>query len=212
MTVELNEYKKRFSTMTSPTRGLGPTATFGAPLTRGINDVNFQFEFPKFGLSGTSSSVQDKANPPSAPASKQSSRDQLSPTEKPRADSARTNSSAQLNGDLSTFAAGLFSPPLTNQNVANVSRASSDSHFSIAGPVSTSSPSASSNSNMGASSSCGTSPEPLTQSPMGFKPLDTLTTIGEEQSSFNGSMAGRNTAFYRPSIMFLTPHPARCCS
>ncbi|KAG6127033.1 hypothetical protein E4U12_006121 [Claviceps purpurea] len=46
----------------------------------------------------------------------------------------------------------------------------------------TSSPSVSSNSNAeGPGSSCGTSPEPLMQSPTAFKPIETLTTIGEEQ-------------------------------
>lgn len=187
MTVELNEYKKRVSTMPGTSRGSGPAGPFGAPLTRGINDVNFQFEFPKFGLPGTSSAAQVK---PSPTTSKHGSRDQLSPTEKPGTSSRANSSSYSQNksgDDLSNFAASLFSDPLTNQNVAKASRGSTDSHFSMGGAMSTSSPSASSNSNMGASSSCGTSPEPLTQSPMGFKPIDTLTTIGEEQSNLGNS-------------------------
>src|SRR5687768_4223328 len=32
-----------------------------------------------------------------------------------------------------------------------------------------------------------TSPEPVTQSPMGFKPVETLTTIGEEQPTMSTS-------------------------
>ena len=186
MTVELNEYKKRVSTMPSTGRGSGPAGPFGAPLTRGINDVNFQFEFPKFGLPGASSATQVKPLPTT---SKHGSREQLSPTEKPGTSRANSGSYNQnkSDDDLSNFAASLFSDPLTNQNVAKASRGSTDSHFSMGGAMSTSSPSASSNSNMGASSSCGTSPEPLTQSPMGFKPIDTLTTIGEEQSNLGNS-------------------------
>ncbi|KOS17289.1 AP-1-like transcription factor YAP1 [Escovopsis weberi] len=49
----------------------------------------------------------------------------------------------------------------------------------------TSSPSASSHSNLGPSSSCGTSPEAFTQSPTGPQALDTLTTIGEEHPSIS---------------------------
>jgi len=181
MTVELNEYKKRLGNVSSTARP-GPAGPFGAPLTRGINDVNFQFEFPKFGLNqGSSSTTEPKPSPPSKPAS----RDQLSPMEKPTA-SSRANSGSynrdSSSDDLSSFAASLFSSPLTNQNVAQASRGRGDSSFSLTGPMSSSSPSASSNSNMGASSSCGTSPEPLTQSPLGFKPIDSLTTIGEESS------------------------------
>jgi len=181
MTVELNEYKKRLASMPSGSRGSGPASAFGAPLTRGINDVNFQFEFPKFGLAGSVNTAPPKASPPS-----QGSRGQLSPTEKPAA-SSRANSGAYdtSSDDLSSFAASLFSAPLTNSNVAKASRGSQDSNFGLTGALSTSSPSASSNSNMGASSSCGTSPEPLTQSPMGFKPIDTLTTIGEESNLGN---------------------------
>ncbi|KAK4453887.1 PAP1-domain-containing protein [Podospora aff. communis PSN243] len=180
MTVELNEYKKRLANMPNTSRGSGPASTFGAPLTRGINDVNFQFEFPKFGLTGTSNGTPAKPSPP------QGNRGQLSPTEKPTA-SSRANSGGYdtSSDDLSSFAASLFSPPLTNSNVAKASRGSADSNFGLTGPLSTSSPSASSNSNMGATSSCGTSPEPLTQSPMGFKPIDSLTTIGEESNLGN---------------------------
>ncbi|RCI16731.1 hypothetical protein L249_2764 [Ophiocordyceps polyrhachis-furcata BCC 54312] len=62
------------------------------------------------------------------------------------------------------------------------SMASSRTSVDLLNAGATSSPSASSNSNAGgAVSSCGTSPEPANHSPMGFKPLETLTTIGEEQ-------------------------------
>ncbi|KAK0707536.1 transcription factor PAP1-domain-containing protein [Lasiosphaeris hirsuta] len=193
MTVELNEYKKRVSLMANKNRpsinhGLSHGA-FGLPVINNINDVNFQFEFPKFGtLPGPK---EPKKSPVTAPSSKRGSRDQLSPLDKSSSSNSPANSSnygleSQNKDDLASFAAGLFSPPLTNVNVANASRTSLDSHYSAGGATSTSSPSASSNSNMGGpSSSCGTSPEPFTQSPMGFKPVDTLTTIGEEQSSLN---------------------------
>jgi AP-1-like factor len=95
----------------------------------------------------------------------------------------------QNKDDLAAFT-GIFSPPLTTNTIANASRSSLDSLHYSAAPTNTSSPSASSHSNMGPSSSCGTSPEPFTQSPMGFKPIDTLTTIGEEQGQLNDGNQG----------------------
>jgi len=200
MTVELNEYKKRLANFPTSTRGSGPAGPFGAPLTRGINDVNFQFEFPKFGLPGAPSTTQTKPSPPL----KQGSQDQLSPTEKSSAPKFSLSNGTQntYNGDSSNFA-GVFSDQLTNQNVAHASRANSDSQFSISGAMSTSSPSASSNSNMGTSSSCGTSPEPITQSPMGFKPLDSLTTIGEEQSNLGHQDFEQFSALNMPDFNWL---------
>lgn len=193
MTVELSEYKKRVSLMANKNRpSINPGIShgaFGAPVMNNINDVNFHFEFPKFGtLPGPK---EPKKSPVTAPSSKRGSRDQLSPLDKSSnsnspASSSSYNPESRNKDDMASFAAGLFSPPLTNVNVASASRTSLDSHYSAGGATSTSSPSASSNSNMGGpSSSCGTSPEPFTQSPMGFKPVDTLTTIGEEQSSLN---------------------------
>lgn len=201
MTAELAEYKKRVSNFPTSARGSGPAGPFGASLTRGINDVNFQFEFPKFGLPGASSTAHAKPSPPS----KQGSQDQLSPTEKSSASKTTSLSNGTQNtysGDSLNFS-GLFSDRLTNQNVAQASRANSDSQFSITGAMSTSSPSASSNSNMGASSSCGTSPEPITQSPMGFKPLDSLTTIGEEQSNLGHQDFDQFSALSMPDFNWL---------
>jgi AP-1-like transcription factor len=191
MTIELNEYKKRFS-MTSSSRAPMTNArgTFGNSIFSNINDVNFQFEFPKFGqLPGPPPKVS-AVSPVSLPftdspplvngvigkASPAASKDSVSP-----ADSTYLNNlDSQTKEDLSKFS-GIFSPPLTNSTVANASRGSMDSQYN-GGPTSTNSPSASSGSNVGPSSSCGTSPEPFSQSPMGFKPIDTLSTIGEEQS------------------------------
>jgi len=100
---------------------------------------------------------------------------------------------------------GLFSPSIldsvgktppfdffgnTTNAVSNGSRSSTDSAngtMSTGHNTTYSSPSASSNSNHGASSSCGTSPEPTIQSPVYSKPADvTLTTIGEENLGASG--------------------------
>lgn len=191
MTAELNGYKKRLSlvatnnnnrsTVPAPSR-----PTFGHAVLNNLNDVNFQFEFPKFGtLPGPPTAVNVNIPQPSPPKSQspkstRSPSQQLSPLDK-------TNSlDTQTKSDLAKFS-GIFSPPLTSTTVASASRTSMDSHYS-AGANSTSSPSASSNSNAGGpNSSCGTSPEPCTQSPMGFKSVDTLTTIGEEHPSALGN-------------------------
>jgi AP-1-like transcription factor len=85
----------------------------------------------------------------------------------------------------------LFGASAINKDVTNNSRTSFDSHLSLGGGTNSSSPSASTTSNMGPSSSAGTSPEPFTQSPMGFKPVDTMTTIGEEQPSVTSTGQGK---------------------
>jgi len=206
MTVELSEYKKRVTAMSKDSRSGRAAPIWGAPLTSGIGDVNFHFEFPKFGpLSGVSNSTQSKkASPSPAAGSNDSPAGQPTSSNTP---SPGQNSQAAKD-DLSALTNGLFSPPLTNQNIAQASRhGSSDSHFSMGGAASTSSPSASSNSNMGGpSSSCGTSPEPFTQSPLGFKPVDTLTTIGEEQLGTDGS-TGRSPTLISPCPVFAPSHP-----
>jgi len=203
MTVELSEYKKRVSLSTS----IGKTsispgqATFGNPIFSNINDVNFQFEFPKFGqLPGPSTSVNGIAvaarsatttnSSPigNSPSSLRSPVDKSKDKASPGSSSYTSGLDAQTKEDLAKFS-GIFNPPLTSNNVSNASRSSMDSHYSMG--TNTSSPSASSNSNMGPSSSCGTSPEPFTQSPMGFKPIDTMTTIGEEQSGLPTGSQGQ---------------------
>ncbi|KAK0742497.1 transcription factor PAP1-domain-containing protein [Apiosordaria backusii] len=173
MTVELNEYKKRLSALSNGRPSYqGPMKPFGAPFLQNMNDVNFQFEFPKFGtLPGPNVTNDTKKSSTSTTSSippRRSNSDQLSPLDKSKDSFSPNNSST-------------YSPlGLGSQNL--------DSHFNFNGPTTTSSPSASSNSNMGGpNSSCGTSPEPFTQSPMGFKPVDTLATIGEEQTGFHGS-------------------------
>ena len=198
MTVELNEYKKRMTLMSKSRPNLAQTGhqVFGNPIFSNINDVNFQFEFPKFGQlpgPGDNTSSAVSSNSHLATGKRLSSADTMSSpsTDLPGLSTASTsvvNSPAEQSNkksppkeDLSKLS-NAFTPPTTNGHTTNTARCSMDSG-------STSSPSASSHSNTAPSSSCGTSPEPYTQSPMGFKPVDTLTTIGEEPSTAFANMA-----------------------
>ena len=245
MTVELTEYKKRLSLASNgppamrPARG-GPP--FGQAFVNNINDVNFQFEFPKFGSlpgpppaggNGTTNSKSSSASP-AAPAGAQrekngqndnnsweKSRDDLSPTSsggghsqfnQPRSSSGNLDS-------LPNYSVGFYNSNLVNSNNSRHnsngnSNSTTDSNLSQGGQTSTNSPSSSSNSNMGcASSSCGTSPEPYTQSPAGSKPLDTLTTIGEEQSTLSStSNQGNFQIPSPPPFTRVRVHPFRIYS
>lgn len=203
MTTELSEYKKRLSLMVNnraSSMSGGQRPTFGHAVINNLNDVNFQFEFPKFGqLPGPSPTVSNQASTNGRTPNSQSPRNTRSPSDQtsPLAQSARHGSTgskstngldSQAKDDLANFS-GIFSPPLTNNNVASAARGRTESNNSGAATT-TSSPSASSNSHGGPSSSCGTSPEPFTQSPMGFKPVDTLTTIGEEKHPLSNMNQG----------------------
>lgn len=192
MTVELNEYKKRVTIMANSSRppALGTTMKpFGHPVVNNISDVNFQFEFPKFGvLPGLATTTGSAKSPGSTAPLKRRSADQSADKSPSNSSSYSIGLDAQMKEDLASLSANLFNPLLPAGNTSTGSRSSFDSHPA----TSSSSPSASSNSNMGASSSCGTSPEPFTQSPTGFKPVDTLTTIGEESATLNGSNPGEN--------------------
>lgn len=195
--MELAEYKKRLSLASStrtPNNLSARHPAFGHAVIGNLNDVNFQFEFPKFGqLPGPAPSQSNNAQTNGRPsASPRTASDQVSPT-----DSSQRQGSTQSNGvdtqtkdDLATFS-GIFSPPLTNNVVASAARGSADSNNNGAA-TSSSSPSASSNSNGGPSSSCGTSPEPTNnQSPVSFKP-EALGTIGEEtHPSLNNANSGK---------------------
>lgn len=182
----------------------GSRPPFGHAVINNLNDVNFQFEFPKFGqlpgppsasINGASSNGRTSNS--QSPPTNRSPSDGTNPSKKAdRHGSTGSNPTkgldTQTKDDLAKLS-GIFSPPLTNNNVASASsHTSTDSHNSGA-PTTTSSPSASSHSNRGSSSSCGTSPEPFTQSPVGFKPVDTLMTIGEEkqQPSFANTNQGK---------------------
>jgi AP-1-like factor len=206
MTVELNEYKKRVTATATATSTRTPmptnsARTFGLPLNNNINDVNFQFEFPKFGvLPGppAADSTSAKTSPPSL--IKRSSTDQSRDASQSRSPSNSSSYSqvgldSQMKDDLANMAANIFNPVAPHGSNSNDSRSSFDSHPG----TSHSSPSASSSSNAGgASSSCGTSPEPFaqcpsgfTQSPTGFKPLDTMATIGEESANLHNFGQGK---------------------
>ncbi|TGJ78376.1 hypothetical protein E0Z10_g10388 [Xylaria hypoxylon] len=212
LTVELEQYKKKLSVVSSRSRSSTGTtsraqATFGSAAIQNINDVNFQFEFPKFGMfpgpNQTPITSAKQTSPYPSPSSGRSPNSQASPPEQSKtgrsenSSKGRENSGGQQAKDpiASSVKYSEFfnnSSPLDGTNGNSGSRSSLDSaHFSVNG-ANTGSPSSSSNSVMGPSSSCGTSPEPFTQSPLGFKPLETLTTIGEEQS---GLTSGNISAF-----------------
>lgn len=180
ITTELNQYKQKLALLANTKQSLPrERVPFGSAALNNLSDVNFQFEFPKFGAL------------PGPPVNKASAAalQPVSPQQNGQGD--RLGRSQSINGmsplstqrpmqdDITRFP-GIFTPSMTSSHRAS-SRASLDSANPSLGGGATSSPSASSNSNAGPSSSCGTSPEPSNHSPMGFKPLETLTTIGEEQ-------------------------------
>jgi AP-1-like transcription factor len=184
---------------------------FGHAVIQNLSDVNFQFEFPKFGaLSGCHISTgRDGARAGSYPSPTSSinahsqTHGQTSPSESHATDKTTPASSngidleTQPKDTLSKYS-GLFNSPSPYDNAQgnNASRSSLDStSFSLNG-ANSASPCSSTISNMGPSSSCGTSPEPSTQSPLGFKPVDTLTTIGEEQPSLTDSNLNGMTGKY----------------
>ncbi|XDG05619.1 hypothetical protein ABKA04_005234 [Annulohypoxylon sp. FPYF3050] len=194
LTMELNEYKKKLSLLNSPRSISGSNTAsrntvFGNAAIQNLSDVNFQFEFPKFGvLPGPQTSYASipRTSLYHTSSSGNSPNSQNSPTEKskdqatPNSTKSRENSDSQSK-DASSKSSG---SPYDSTFGASVSRTSLDSSHNSVNGANTGSPcSSTANSNMGPTSSCGTSPEPCTQSPMGFKPVDTLTTIGEEQPS-----------------------------
>ena len=159
-------------------------STVGKTANSGFNDLNFQFDFPTFGVPTPPTDKSQRSNSQPISPLQNTMAANLSrngASQSPAQDAALNN---QINDDLTKFNNG-FTPSMSS-SITNASRASLDSaSFSQGGA--TSSPSASSQSNAGPISSCGTSPEPVTQSPMGFKPVETLTTIGEEQPTMSTS-------------------------
>lgn len=236
MSMELREYRKRFSLTggvgRSPSlnNGIAPYLSgkgLGNGAVNNPNDVNFQFEFPRFGRlpgppASTTATVTGNRGSTSPSVTSQQvpspiERGQISPRNQSLQYPNTNGSTAGLSnpglnktpaqvdgGDMSSLS-GLFSPSILDSvgktppfdffasaanAVSNGSRSSTDSAngtMSTGHNTSYSSPSASSNSNHGASSSCGTSPEPTMQSPVYSKPADvTLTTIGEENPGPSG--------------------------
>ncbi|KAH9907363.1 PAP1-domain-containing protein [Xylariomycetidae sp. FL2044] len=196
MTVELNEYKKKVTIMNNGSRSVSGSGRssqhFASNLMPNLNEVNFQFEFPKFGVlpgpGDASGNGTRKATSYPTP-SGGSPNGQASPLEKPKdqatpnTNKSRENSESHSQSkDAAAKFSGVFTGSAPYENAyGNMSRTSLDSAQNSVNGGNTGSPSSSTHSNMGPSSSCGTSPEPFTQSPLGFKPVDTLTTIGEEQ-------------------------------
>lgn len=179
ITTELNQYKTRMALMTSSSKALPrEKMPFGNAAVNNLSDVSFQFEFPKFGALPGPPASKRSAQKPRAVGPQQNG--QVASPARTHSNDGKSPQSVQhpVNDDLAKFS-GIFTPSMSSSHRTG-SRASLDSAaYSLGGA--TSSPSASSNSNAGPGSSCGTSPEPSNQSPMGFKPLETLTTIGEEQ-------------------------------
>ncbi|KAI0120887.1 PAP1-domain-containing protein [Hypoxylon sp. NC0597] len=196
LTMELNEYKKKLTLLSTPRSVSGGSGAqrnqvFGNAAIQNLSDVNFQFEFPKFGVlpgpQGSYAQVTRTSLYHTSSSSGNSPNGQVSPTDKskdqasPNSTKHRDNSEAQSKDASSKSSA---SPYDSSTFGGSVSRTSLDSSHNSVNGANTGSPcSSTGNSNMGPSSSCGTSPEPCTQSPLGFKPVDTLTTIGEEQPS-----------------------------
>ncbi|KAI0386420.1 PAP1-domain-containing protein [Hypomontagnella monticulosa] len=198
LTMELNEYKKKLTLLNSPRPATGPSgghrnSVFGQAAIQNLSDVNFQFEFPKFGILPGPQDTQMNGIKTSYPSTRSSPNSQPSPIEKSK-DQATPNSIKRDSSDSKDSSSKSSGSPYDSTFGASVSRTSLDSsHYSVNGANTGSPCSSTANSNMGPSSSCGTSPEPCTQSPLGFKPVDTLTTIGEEQPALTSdSMAQFN--------------------
>ncbi|KAB8294093.1 hypothetical protein EYC80_009547 [Monilinia laxa] len=228
MSMELREYKKRLSingAMNRSPNGNVPAYFAGKGLpnvSANPNDVNFQFEFPRFGrlpgppVTNGSSSIVPAISPTTQNVQSPSDKNQTSPRNPSNASNTFgigfTPTSAQIGGDDMSSFSGLFAPEMMDNasksalepfgnGTTNGSMSSTDSpNISTGGQnTSYSSPSASSHSNNGASSSCGTSPEPTNmQSPYNKAVDSTLTTIGEENtcSNINSAPGNNETAVF----------------
>ncbi|KAM4062970.1 transcription factor PAP1 domain-containing protein [Hirsutella rhossiliensis] len=173
ITTELNQYKQKLAVLANVNKAAPrDKMAFGSAALNNLGDVSFQFEIPKFGtLPGM---------PSDKPLASLSPNGQVPSPAQSQGNDAMLPQSARQSDDLAKFS-GAPTPPISGYRGPG-SRASVDSgNMSLGGA--SSSPSASSNSNGGPVSSCGTSPESSSHSPMGFKPLETLTTIGEEQQA-----------------------------
>lgn len=206
MNTELAEYKKRLTVVNNNVRSMPSSSgasVFGSNLVNNLSDINFQFEFPKFGVlpgpqqtSPTGNGRSPSVPSPSNSFSTQPTSRQMSDKATPASTKGRQSSESDKEA-LAKVSSIISSIPSYESFFNNASRTSLDSaNFSLGGTNSGSPASASSNSNAGGpSSSCGTSPEPFTQSPMGFKPVDTLTTIGEEHSGLTSDKANNQLGF-----------------
>ncbi|KAJ8063174.1 hypothetical protein OCU04_008413 [Sclerotinia nivalis] len=223
MTMELREYKKRLSLNGGINRspnGNAPAYFAGKGLSNASatpNDVNFQFEFPRFGrlpgppITNGSSSMGPSISPTTPTQNAQSPTDKSQTSSRNHSNASNTfgvgltRTSAQISDDMTSFS-GLFTPEILDSALksSSVDSFGSLTHGSMSSKgsphqstngqnTSYSSPSASSQSNNGASSSCGTSPEPTNmQSPYNKAIDSTLTTIGEENTCGNSNSAPGN--------------------
>ncbi|KFZ06962.1 hypothetical protein V501_06921 [Pseudogymnoascus sp. VKM F-4519 (FW-2642)] len=215
MTAELKEYKQAaVSRQTgNPLMPMLSTYQKAGQAPHNPNDVNFSFEFPKFGqLPGPPvlTKPSKATSPGEAPSRSTSFTSNLSPLDNGSHKSISfgsnqtNNYSGLYNGAaLEGMTNGNFDYML-HHNKGSTSASSADSAGS--GPTSTghntshSSP-ASSNSHHGTSSSCGTSPEPYTQSPPASKTdaaaaaaaTTTLSTIGEESHSADPAIDSKSS-------------------
>jgi AP-1-like factor len=205
MSMELREYKKRLALNGgggSLGGGIPPYLAgkgFGSHAVNNPNNVNFQFEFPRFGrIAGATTKESPKTSPPITSYTTKAERESLSPMEQLRRNPSHGSAGAvPVNADDMSGLSGLFSPSILEGVQKNSSFDYMSHHGSTASRTSTesskdqsstghnttySSPSVSSNGHSvpGATSSCGTSPEPSLQSP-NVAELG-LGTIGEEHT------------------------------
>lgn len=206
MAAELKEYKKRVALNGHGKHGAPTVPAYLREASGNVvsnpQDVNFSFEFPKFGrLPGPAAPSKSDSHPPQTNSS-------TSPGAEPSRSTSFTSNHSPLSHNSLSFEANRSMPTLEScdsfsnifgqhnsvdgqpQPQKSTPRSSTDStaaNSSNGHNTSQSSP-ASSNSQGGPSSSCGTSPEPYTQSPPAAKALDiTLTTIGEEAPKLDGT-------------------------
>ena len=205
MSNELREYKKRLVLQNGGrTSSFGNSippylanGAFGGNTINNPNNLNFQFEFPKFGTIGAPSAMKPTNKDKSKSSYPTPDRSNSSPMPTPhRGSSHDSNTQSKVSQDDMSSLSGLFSPSIldsvnksnsvdyVSQPETNESRTDSIGGQNSTGHnTSYSSPSVSSNSQngQGPSSSCGTSPEPSLQSPSTLATGDFgLTTIGEE--------------------------------
>lgn len=192
--MELREYRKRLSLNSTGLSRPSPVAGGFSSLFVGGATTNFQFEFPKFGgLPGShvfdngplskAATKPSTASPVSAATSRHNSTGRsLSPREQVNGSGASspektltpakgTSRSGSLNNVTNGVAASIGNP--TRSSTADSSSGQSRVfQFNSGSSTHSDSPSASSNSVVGQSSSCDTSPEPSHNSPS--NPLDTV--------------------------------------
>ncbi|GJC87533.1 AP-1-like transcription factor napA [Colletotrichum liriopes] len=185
MTAELTEYKTKMAAMS--TRSVShskSTMGFGASAIGNLSDVNFQFEFPKFGVLPGS----QMPNKPVQSARSSSSPHHVNGSNPVSPLNNKDNSPGVIAGldfgtkdDLANFTS-LFSPSLANGSSTGTGTSRASLAISLVAVE------------RRPKLILRNFPEPFTQSPMGFKPVDTMTTIGEESANQQSLFAGIDTS------------------